>query len=153
MKRDVAEKHPEAHEREGGREPHHDHDHDEAQHQEPERGVAHVCRSPPMPRWRAASSMAFARSIATLRDSSSTYSLCASCSSMTSVSATSLSRLAHSPVLRQTTQRTISAMPWIITMTPASGIMNLNCQTGGPSAVTVECSSIHQDSTAKIQPE
>ena len=56
-----------------------------------------------MPRWRAVSSISCARSMAILRDSSSTYSLCASCSSMTSISATSLSRLGHSPVLRQTT--------------------------------------------------
>ena len=41
-----------------------------------------------------------APSIAILRDSSSTYSLCASCSSMTSISATSFSRLGHSPVLQ-----------------------------------------------------
>src|SRR5207344_2346284 len=140
VERDEAEEHSQAHQSEGRREPHHDYDHDEAEHQEPECWVAHVLRSPPIPRWRATSSICLARSIAILRDSSSTYSLCASCSSMTSVSATSLSRLGHSPVRRQTTQRMISAIPWSITMMPARGIMNLNCQTGGPFAVTFECS-------------
>src|SRR5215510_1549032 len=134
VKRDVTEEHAEAHQGKGRREPHHDYDHDEAEHQKPECGIAHVCRSPPMPRWRATSSIDLA-------------------SSMTSISATSLRRLGHSPVLRQITQRTISAMPWIMTSTPATGIMNLNCQTGGPSAVTVECSLIVQDSTANTQPE
>src|SRR6185312_5659837 len=153
VKRDVAEEHPEPHQREGRREAHHDHDDDEAKHRQSEGGIAHVFMSPPMPRWRATSSISLARSIAILRDSSSTYSLCASCSSMTSVSATSLSRLGHSPVRRHTTQRMISATPWIITMMPAQGIMSLNCHTGGPSAVTVECSLIDQDSAAKIQPE
>ena len=75
-----------------------------------------------MPRWRAVSSISLARSMAILRDSSSTYSLCASCSSTTSISATSLRRLGHSPVLRQTMQRTISAMPCSITMAPAIGM-------------------------------
>src|SRR4029078_5885092 len=145
---DEPEEHAEAHQREGRREPHHDHNHDEGKHQQSEGGIAHVLRPPPMPRWRAISSMSLACSMAILRDSSSTYSLCASCSSMTSVSATSLSLLGHSPVRRQTTQRMISAPRWIITMRPANGIMNLNCHTGGPSAVTVECSLITQDSTA-----
>ena len=75
VERDVAEEHSEAHQREGRREPHHDDDHDEAEHQEPEGGIAHVLRSPPMPRWRATSSISLARSMAILRDSSSTYSL------------------------------------------------------------------------------
>src|ERR1700704_4416414 len=122
VKRDVTEKHSEAHEREGRREAHHDDDHDEAEHQEPECGVAHVLRSPPMPRWRATSSICLARSMATLREASSTYWLFANCSSMTSVSATSFRRLGHSPVLRQTTARTISAMPWSITSAPAIGM-------------------------------
>jgi len=39
---------------------------------------------------------------------------------------TSWSRLGHSPVLRQTAQRTISAKPWIITNIPATGIIALN---------------------------
>ena len=51
-----------------------------------------------MPRWRAASSMSLARSIAICRDSASTYSLWASCSSITSISATSFNRLGHSPI-------------------------------------------------------
>src|SRR6185437_10506867 len=76
---DVAEEETEAHEGERGREPHHDHDHDEAEHRQPECWIAHLFKSPPMPRWRAISSISFARSIAILRDSSSTYSLCASC--------------------------------------------------------------------------
>src|SRR6266851_5209064 len=109
IKRDVAEEHPQAHQRKGGGEAHHDHNHDEREHQQPECGIAHVCKSPPMPRWRAVSSICCAFSIAILRDSSSTYSLCASCCSMTSISATSCRRLGHSPVLRQATQRTISA--------------------------------------------
>src|SRR6478609_11606210 len=124
VKRDVAEEHAEAHQRKGRREPHHDHNHDEAEHQKAECGIAHVCRSPPMPRWRATSSIFLAFSIAILRDSSSTYSLCASCSSMTSISATSLSRLGHSPVCRQETQRTISAMPCSMISAPAPGRKN-----------------------------
>src|SRR6187401_3150688 len=116
---DVSEEHAEAHQRKGRRESHHDHDHDETEHQKAECGIAHVCRSPPMPRWRATSSIVLAFSIAILRDSSSTYWLCANCSSTTSISATSLSRLGHSPVFRQTTQRTISAKPWSITRAPA----------------------------------
>src|SRR5215470_12085221 len=96
---DEAEEHAEAHQREGRREPHHDHDHDEAEHQKAQCRIAHFCKSPPMPRWRAASSISLALSIAILRDSSSTYSLAASCSSVTSISATSGRRLGHSPVL------------------------------------------------------
>src|SRR6185295_8603986 len=107
----VAEHDAEPHQREGGGEPHHDHDHDEGKHQQPECGVAHVCRSPPMPRWRALSSISWARAMAILRDSSSTYSLCASCSSTTSISATSLRRLGHLPVTRHAAERTISATP------------------------------------------
>src|SRR5262249_41775215 len=122
---DEAEEDSEAHERKCRREAHHDHDDDEGQHQEPECGVAHVLASPPIPRWRAVSSISWARSIAILRDSSSTYSLCASCSSMTSISATSLRRLGHIPVLRQTMQRTISAMPCSITSAPATGMTDL----------------------------
>jgi hypothetical protein len=56
---------------------------------------------------------------------SSTYWLCASCSSTTSISVTSLRRLGHSPVFRQTTQRTISAKPCSMTMMPANGIIAL----------------------------
>ena len=87
--RDVAEEDSEPHQREGRGEAHHDHDHDEHEHQQPEHGFAddHVCKSPPMPRWRASSSILCARSIAALRVSSSTCSLCASCSSTTSISA------------------------------------------------------------------
>src|SRR5204863_5434516 len=108
------------------RKAHHDHAHDEHQHQESEGGLAHVFNSPPIPRWRALSSISCARSIAILRVSSSTYSLCASCSSTTSISATSCSRLGHTPVLRHTAQRTSSATPWSITSTPATGIIALN---------------------------
>src|SRR6185312_1734665 len=122
VKRDVAEEHPEPHQREGRREAHHDHDDDEAKHRQSKGGIAHVCKSPPMPRWRATSSISLARSIAILRDSSSTYSLFASCSSMTSISATSLSRLGHSPVFRQTMQRMISPMPCSMMSAPAIGM-------------------------------
>src|SRR4051795_9613597 len=153
VERDVAEEHPQPHERKRRREAHHDHDHDEAEHQKPECGIAHVLRSPPIPRWRAVSSISWARRIAILRDSSSTYSLWASCSSTTSISATSLRRLGHSPVLRQTAQRTISAMPCSITSTPATGIIALNWYTGGPFDVTFECSPMAQDSDAKTYPE
>src|SRR5262249_25546731 len=122
---DKAEEHAEAHQGEGRRESHHDHNHDEAEHQKPECGITHVLRSPPMPRCRAVSSISLARSMAILRDSSSTYSLCASCSSTTSISATSASRLGHSPVLRHITQRTISATPCSITSAPAIGMIVL----------------------------
>ena len=67
---------------------------------------------PPPCRAAAPSPRSFARPrCARLRVSSSTYSLCASCSSRTSISLTSCSRLGHWPVRRQTTQRTISARP------------------------------------------
>src|SRR6185436_3034627 len=125
VERDESEEHPEAHQRESRRETQHDHDHNERQHQESKRRVAHLFKSPPIPRWRAVSSISCARSMAILRDSSSTYSLCASCSSTTSISATSCSRLGHSPVFRQTTQRTISATPCSITSAPAKGIIAL----------------------------
>ena len=45
---------------------------------------------------------------------------------MTSISATSFRRLGHSPVCRQTTQRTISATPCSITSAPAIGMTDLN---------------------------
>src|SRR4030095_9200689 len=121
--RDVAEEDSEPHQRKGCCEAHHDDDDDERQHQQPEHGIAdHVCKSPPMPRWRATSSIFCAPSIAIFLDSSSTYWLCASCSSTTSISATSFSRLGHSPVLRQTMQRTISATPCSRTSAPAIGM-------------------------------
>src|SRR5215218_5822384 len=149
IKRIETKKHAEAHQRKGRREPHQNDDDDERQHQEAERRIAdHVCRSPPMPRWRAVSSICCARSMAIWRDSSSTYSLAASCSPTTSISATSLRRLGNSPVLRQATQRTISASPWSMTRAPAIGITVLKWYTGGPSAVTFECSAMRQDSAA-----
>jgi hypothetical protein len=43
--------------------------------------------------------------MANLRDASLTYSLCASCFSTMSISATSLSRPGHAPIFRQTRQR------------------------------------------------
>src|SRR5207245_5329868 len=101
IERDVAKKYAKAHQRERCREAHHDHKHDECEHQEPKCRIAHVFRSPPIPRWRALSSISCARSIAILRDSSSTYSLCASCCSMTSISASYLIRLSHSPASKQ----------------------------------------------------
>src|SRR6059036_215556 len=60
--------------------------------------------------------------MAARRDSSSTYSLLPSCVWMTSISSTSSSRAGHCPVLRHTTQRTISARPCNMTSTPATGI-------------------------------
>ena len=62
--REVAEDHPEAHQRERGREAHHDRDHDEPEHRETERGIAHGvgpgarsrpprCGDAPPPRSRA----------------------------------------------------------------------------------------------------
>src|SRR5262249_12476285 len=84
------------HQRERGGEAHHDRDHDEPQHGEAERGAAHGAFPPSSSRaterWRAASSIAFAESIATRRDSSSTYSLFESCVSITSISSTSARR-------------------------------------------------------------
>src|SRR4029434_191451 len=90
-KSDVAENHPEAHEREGSRETHHDRDHDEPQHRQAECRIAHdfFCSSSLIAcswttssamtlRCRAASSIACEVSIAARRDSSSTYSLCES---------------------------------------------------------------------------
>src|SRR5262249_49623217 len=118
VKCNKAKENAETHEGKGGGEPHYDHNHNEGEHQEPKCRITHVFNSPPIPRWRAASSILCAFSMAILRDSSSTYSLCASCSSMTSISATSFSRSGHSPILRQTTQRTISAMPCSITSAP-----------------------------------
>ena len=66
VKGEEAEEHAQPHQRERGREAHHDHDHDEAEHHQAECGIAHRCRSPPMPRWRALSSMSCACSIASL---------------------------------------------------------------------------------------
>src|SRR5262249_58078776 len=106
--RDESEHDPEAHQRESRREPHHDDDHDEAEHQEAEGWIAHFCRSPPMPRWRAISSISFARSMASLRDASSTYSLCANVSSTTPLSPPPLTRLVHSPLRAHLTQHRIS---------------------------------------------
>src|SRR5207245_7051908 len=57
----ISEEYPEAHQREGGREAHHDHDHDEREHQESKGGIAHVFMSPPIPRWRAVSSISCAQ--------------------------------------------------------------------------------------------
>src|SRR5262249_60556771 len=140
--RAVAEAHAQPQEREGGREAHHDRHHDEREHREAERGIAHGFLCSTALRWRAASSMACAPSIAMRRDSSSTYSLLPSCVWMTSISSTSSSREGHWPVLRQTMQRTISASPWSITRTPAMGMTLLNGSTDGPSSVTAEWSCI-----------
>src|SRR4029077_15290595 len=119
---DEAEDDAQSHQGEGGREPHHDHDHDQGQHQQAECGIAHILLSPPMPRCRAASSMCCTLAMASLRDSSSTYWLSASCSSTTSISPTSWRRDGQAPVLRQATQRTTSAMPCRKTRAPATGI-------------------------------
>src|SRR5262245_65979139 len=89
IERDVAEEHTEAHQRKCRREPHHDHHHDEAQHRQPECWIAHVFRSPTMPRWRATSSISFARSIAIFRAYSSTYSMLYNCSCETLIFDTS----------------------------------------------------------------
>src|SRR5207253_4958824 len=83
---DIAEDHPEAHQRERRREAHHDRDHDEPEHGEPEGRIAHGFLCSTALRCRAASSMACAPSIAIRRDSSSTYSLWPSCVWMTSIS-------------------------------------------------------------------
>src|SRR4029453_536016 len=162
---DEAEDHPQAHQGERGGEAHHDGHHDEAQHGEPEGGVAHGFFRPSSSgarsctisssitlRWRAASSMALAPSMTAIRDSSSTYWLCPSWVSRTSISSTSSSRAGQVPVRRQTMQRRISARPCSITSAPASGIIALNWYTGGPSAVTVECSPMRQESAAKSAP-
>src|SRR5689334_24884925 len=106
---DEAKEDAEPHQCEGGREPHHDHDHDEAEHLKPKGRITHDCNSEPMPRWRAASSIFCARSMASLRSASSTYSLFANCSSITSISAASFRRSGHSPVCKHATQRMISA--------------------------------------------
>src|SRR5207249_2309258 len=136
--RDIAEDHAEAHEREGSREAHHDRDHDKPQHRQAEYRVAHgffcslslialSCTTPSSMtlRWRAASSIARADSIAMRRDSSSTYSLWESCVSITSISSTSARRAGQAPVRRHSTQRTISASPWSMTSAPAIGMIVL----------------------------
>ena len=101
VERDEAEEHAEAHQREGRGETHHDDDDDERQHQTGRvRDRSCVARLRPFRADAPFRRSRAAPSIAILRDSSSTYSLCASCSSMTSISATSFSRLGHSPVLQ-----------------------------------------------------
>src|SRR4029453_1896455 len=135
---DEAEHHAEAHQGERGGIAHHDRRHDEPQHEQTERRIAHwrrsssrtacSCTTPSSRtlRWRAASSMALAPSIAARRDSSSTYWLWPSWVSMTSISSTSASRGGQAPVRMQTTQRRISARPCSITSTPATGMTVLN---------------------------
>src|SRR5207245_3195968 len=132
--RDVAEDHPQAHQRESRGEAHHDRDHDEPQHGQTERGGAHG-PFPPLPsgvtvRWRAASSIAFAESMATRLDSSSTYLLFDSCVSITSISSTSESRDGQVPVRRHSMQRTISASPCTVTRAPAIGTRDSKWHTG-----------------------
>ena len=127
VERDEAEKHPEAHQREGRREAHHDHDHDEHEHQQPERGVAHVLRSPPMP--------ALARHLLDLLGALDrqlagflvdVFAVRRAAPRRRRFPSTSFSRLGHTPVRMQTTQRTISATPCSITSAPAIGMTNLN---------------------------
>src|SRR5207237_812961 len=120
--RDVPEDHAQAHQRERGGEAHHDGDHDEPEHGEAEGGIAHGLLCSTALRWRAASSIACAPSIAMRRDSSSTYSLLPSWVWITSISSTSSSRAGHCPVLRHTTQRTISQRPCSMTRMPATGM-------------------------------
>src|SRR5262249_36505023 len=125
VERDVAEENPEAHQGEGRGETHHDDDDDQAEHQQAQHRFGHSFVSPPIPRWRAASSISWTRLIARSRDSRSTYWLPASCSSTTSISSASFRRWGHTPVLMHTTQRMISAVPCRSIRTPASGMTAL----------------------------
>ena len=70
--------------------------------------------------------MAWACSIAIRRDSSSTNSLCASCS-LDDVDLLDVLEAARAsaPVRMQTMQRAISATPWSITSAPAIGMTDL----------------------------
>src|SRR5262249_32225782 len=123
--RDVAEDHPQPHQREGGGEAHHDRDHDERQHGEAEGGAAHGSfRSLTSATWRrrAAASISFPDSITARRDSSSTNWLLENWVSITSISSTSERREGHSPVRRHSMQRTISASPWTMTRMAAMGM-------------------------------
>src|SRR5258705_4174671 len=121
---DVTENHAESHERKCSGKAHHDRDHNEPEHGQAEYWIAHglfclsslialSCTTPSSItlRWRAASSMACAVSIAARRDSSSTYSLWESWVPITSISSTSSKRAGQAPVLMHRMQRTISARP------------------------------------------
>ena len=67
---------------------------------------------------------------------------------MTSISSTSSSRAGHCPVRMVRMHRTISASPCSMTSAPATGMTVLKWYTGGPSAVTVECSWMRHESAA-----
>src|SRR5882672_11590171 len=159
------EEHAHAHQRERGREAEHDRDHDQRQHQQAKVAVGqagprrehdhrdgdHRHDDEAEPQLLAHLDHLACSCFTTSASSfwmSSSFTCTISFSLSTSTSCTSASREGQSPCWMQTMQRMISTIPCASRNAPASGITALNWYTGGPSAVTLECSRMRNASTA-----